>query len=620
MKRQVTRRDFLNGIAVGVGASMVPEGLARAMDPHLAFSEDYPPAKVGLRGSHEGSYEVAHSLRDGGALPPAEDTGELYDLAVVGGGISGLSAAYFYRQAAGSGSKILVLDNHDDFGGHAKRNEFTVGDKQLIGYGGTMLIEAPGGYPAVAKRLLRELGIDTDRFKQAYHHDLFDDLGLASATFFNRERFGRDHLAVGSLADAKVVAGAPLSDGAKAQLVRLFANERHYLDEELGRDAQLAYLTEVSYETYLRERAQIGAEALAAIKDISRGVWAIGIDAFPARAAMVSGYPGFGELDLGLYSDSAEAEEDPHPYIYHFPDGNATIARMLVREMIPKVAPGRTMDDIVLAKFNYGALDRAANKVRIRLNSTVVRVRHIDDDLDNAVRVTYVVGGKARTVTARQVVLACYHGIVPRLCPQMPNPQRELLGQAVRAPLVYTNVVVRNWQSIANLGFHRALCSGSFFHNVMLDWPVSIGGYDYPVSPEEPMVLHLNHVPGEAGLSAREQFRAGQRSLLSTPFGTFEDHVRDQLTRMLAPGGFQADRDIAAITVNRWPHGYAYAHDPKTDRIAFEPDLWSPEERYWERNRDAFGNIAIAASDAASNAMSEAAIEQAYRAVSDLTS
>lgn len=558
-------------------------------------------------------------LRDGGAIPEGEDTGETYDLVVVGGGISGLSAAYFYRQAAGRDARILVLDNHDDFGGHAKRNEFTVGDKQLIGYGGTMLIEAPGGYPAVAARLLRELGIDTDRFREAYHHDLFDDLGLSSAIFLNRETFGRDHLVVGSAGDAKVLEQAPLTGPTKAELVRLFADERHYLHDMDSR-AQLAYLTDVSYEQYLRDRAGIGDQALAVIKDISRGVWAIGIDAFPAREALVSGYPGFGDLGESLFPAEEGGAEDPHPYIYHFPDGNATIARMLVRDMIPAAAPGSTMDDIVLARFDYGALDRPANQVRVRLNSTVVRTRHLDDELSNPVRVTYVEGGKARSVTAGKVVLACYHGIIPHLCPEMPDPQRSELGQAVRAPLVYTNVVLRNWQSFANLGFHRALCSGSFFHNVMLDWPVSIGGYDYPVNPQDPMVLHLNHVPGQPGPSAREQFRAGQRSLLTTSFDTFEGHVRDQLTRMLGPGGFEADRDIAGITVNRWPHGYAYAHDPKTDRIAFEPDLWPPEERYWERNRKAFGNIAIAASDAASNAMSEAAIEQAHRAVSELGS
>ena len=165
----ITRRDFLNGVAVTAGAAILPPHLVAAiqhdLDPEKS-SGYYPPALTGLRGSHAGSFEVAHSLRDGEswekAGKPAE-TGETFDLIVVGGGISGLSAAHFFRKS-NPNARILILDNHDDFGGHAKRNEFAVGGRKMLGFGGTFSIESPAPYSAVAKALVEELGIDVASF------------------------------------------------------------------------------------------------------------------------------------------------------------------------------------------------------------------------------------------------------------------------------------------------------------------------------------------------------------------------------------------------------------------------------------------------------------------------
>ena len=168
------------------------------------------------------------------------------------------------------------------------------------------------------------------------------------------------------------------------------------------------------------------------------------------------------------------------------------------------------------------------------------------------------------------------------------------------------------------LGVRRVICPGGYHHEVSLDFPVSISDYQFSKSPEEPIVLHLTRTPGQPGLSASEQFRAGMRDLLATPFETYERSVRDQLSRILGPGGFDAARDIAGITVNRWPHGYAFGHDPESDQIAFYPSMWPKEKRHWEIGSRPFGNIGIASIDSASNAMTEAAIEEAHRAVSDL--
>jgi spermidine dehydrogenase len=208
--------------------------------------------------------------------------------------------------------------------------------------------------------------------------------------------------------------------------------------------------------------------------------------------------------------------------------------------------------------------------------------------------------------------------MLPHICPDLPEDQIAAQSSSVRAPLVYTNVLIRNWRSFVNLGLSRAYCPGSFFQAVMVTFPVSIGEYRFSESPDEPVVLHLQHIPLAPGLPAPEQFRAGRRALLETSFETFERNVRDQLGRMLGPGGFNPARDIAGITVNRWPHGYAYSVDAESGDVAWWPERWRHERRPWVDARQRVGNIAFASTDASSNAMTESAIEEAHRAVHSL--
>src|ERR1700687_2853536 len=203
MDRTITRRDFLNGCAVALGASLTASspGWLEVVGTLDASPESdpgyYPPAKTGLRGSHDGSWEVAHALRDGQQWPDAISDNEAYDLIVAGGGISGLASAYFFRKFNGSQSKILILDNHDDFGGHAKRNEFRAGDRLLLGYGGTQSLEAPHHYSKEAFGLLQELGVDVDRFLKYFDQELYKSMNLKRATFFDKETFGSDVLLPG---------------------------------------------------------------------------------------------------------------------------------------------------------------------------------------------------------------------------------------------------------------------------------------------------------------------------------------------------------------------------------------------------------------------------------------
>ena len=608
----ITRRDFLNGAALTVAAGLTPVAQIAAQPSR------YPPALTGLRGQHEGSFEIAHALaREGRKFPvdglPVEET---YDLVVVGGGISGLAAAWFYRRARPS-ARILILDNHDDFGGHAKRNAFTLGDRRIIGYGGSQSLQSPNAlFSPVAKGLIRDLGVDITRFETAFERNLYPSLGLSRGTFFNREAFGRDVLVTGDpgrsegsarpngKSVAEFVSGFPISEESKAQIVGLYAGRNDPLAGKSAREKR-NILKRTSYRDYLMDICGCSEEVANCFQGRPLGFFGLGSDAVPAAEARDLGYPGFAGLKLQTSTNSAWNE----PYIYHFPDGNASIVRLLVRSLVPGAAPGQTMDDVVPAAFDYAALDRGDQPVRIRLDSTCVNVARSADKA----QVAYLRDGALHRIEARHAVLACFHMMIPHIAPDLPAPQREALAKNVKTPICYTNVLVRNWRAFANLKVNSISAPMGFHHLVSLDFPVSLGGYRHSRDPSEPMLLHLAHVPGapNQGLDARAQFRIGQGKLYAMTFADFEERIRDDLDRMLGPGGFSSARDIAAITVNRWPHGYSYVANS-----LFDPEDY--DDTVLKVARQPFGPVAIANTDAGGDAWVHYAIDQADRAVKEL--
>jgi spermidine dehydrogenase len=560
-----------------------------------------------MRGSHDGSWEVMHARVEGEQWPTGPPE-ERYDLVIVGGGISGLSAARFFTRERPR-AKVLVLDNHDDFGGHAKRNEFSADGRTLIGYGGTESIDTPASYSSVAKDLLVDIGIDVERFYEYFDQKLYDGLGLSYAILFDREHFGQRKLVTGygTRPWPEFAADAPLSEKARADLVRAFTEERDYLPGMSVEDKR-RLLARTSYLDYLRDYVKVDDQILEIYRRWGMSFWCVGMDEVPALS--VPSYDDGGGMPGLKYTMPRVGHRGDEPYIFHFPDGNASVARLLVRALVPEAVPGSTMEDVVTAKLDYSKLDCDGAPTRIRLNSTAVNVAHTADR--KAVDVTYVHKGKAHTARAGRCILACYNGAIPYLCPELSEEQVRGLSYNVKIPLTYTKVQVRNWRAFAKLGIRFVYYTSDFFKQVELDYPVSLGKYEFGKSPDEPMVLHMCYVPFFADIKGPDQWRAGRRKLLETSFATFEEHVRDQLDAALASGGFDADRDIEALTVNRWPHGYSYSPG-----LLWEPEWPSEESKPWVVGRRPFGRIAIANSDAGASADTNSAITHGHRAVQE---
>jgi spermidine dehydrogenase len=608
---KIARRDFINGTLMVAGTSMLPfkstsQAVMAALEPLY-----YPPALTGLRGSHPGSNEQAHARAwvkqtDWGST---SDLGEEYDLVVVGGGISGLAAAYFYQQEHGRDKKILILDNHDDFGGHAKRNEHTIDGDTRLGVGGSESFENPSGFSETVLNLLKDLGVDMDRFKMAYDTDFFKRHGLGAVTYFNKRIFGEDKVVKHPFCDypgfvegllrptlsyEKAVQQSPLNEKGKQQLLRVLKGDPHTL--KVPKKEWRQYIRTHSYFDYLKNTLGVDDPGVLRMARHSAVDYGGTPDVMTMEEALGSGALGMDSfswsdvLDEGVYQEYVEKDGGTYavkePFIHHFPDGNATIARMLVKKMILK----------------YTELDKPRNSVRVRLNSTVVNVQHGGDPYSSSdVFVNYIYDNKSYQVKSKNVVMACYNMMIPHIVPDLPKKQDAALRRLSKVPLQWTTVGLKNWRAIKEMGIGMAMSPGNMHQAVNMDFPVSMGGYEYTKTPDDPCILHMRCcLLGETvGAPRVEQFREARYRMLELQFRDYEVEVREHLGGMLPKNMFDFDRDVESISVNRWAHGYSYGNPGAI-------------------GRQPFGRITIANSDAVNSSLMDRAIEQAWRAVKEL--
>jgi spermidine dehydrogenase len=634
LDRPISRRDFLNGVALGVGAAAT--GVARA-------GEEAAPAGAAASGGASGTGTPAdfagqtlaaaamlHARRDGAPRPeppPFVEGGETADLVVVGAGISGLAAAHLYRQHAGPGARVLLLDALAEPGGHAQRVEFVAHDgRRLIGYGGSEALDTPGLWSPAAHAMMRELGIDLKRFETWYDRDWAKRHGLVQeATWFGAGEWGEARLvrrAPGARA-ADWVGDLPLAERARADLAALIDAPRDPFPR-LTRSRKRARLADLTYEQFLLDALGVHPQLAQYFNPRTKGYLGVGADAVSALDAWALGLPGFDAMHLG---DAPDARMSPSgrqlkagrdDYIYHFPDGNAGVVRALLRHLIPASFPGaRDIETLVLARRDDAALDVPGAPVRLRLRSGVVDVRHAGGDprRAQAVDVAYADSqGALHSVRARHVVLACFHRVIPFICPEVPGAQAGALDDQVKVPLIYGTALLRGWQAFARAGIAGFQLAGGSWDEMRLDMPVSIGEYRFPQSPDEPILLHLSTVVlgGARGLPEREQCAAGRRRLQAMRFEDLERDIRATLNAALGEFGFDAANDIEALALHRWPHGYAYEYMRPWD--AYWPDGPLPVQSA----RRGWGRIAIANADAGAYAYAHGAIDQATRAVGEL--
>ena len=624
--RRIPRRDFLNGMAYTAlslaAQAAMPWARAGGGPPAQGPAQGgtgYPPAEGGLHGQTDQANAVMHAVRDRLIKPTTgPTTGERYDLVVVGAGISGLAAAHEYRRLH-PGARILLLDPLADVGGHAARNEFRVGGKLLIGYGGSQSLQTPSYFSPAVKTLLSAVGIEPKKFEGYYDGHWYDKRGLGPGVYFPKEVYGSAATLRHTDRAADWVGRSPLNARARRELTELIDAPRDYLPG-LTAAGKRAALAKLSYRDFLAHTVKVDPQLLTYFQDSTREYYGGGTDVVSALDAWANGNPGFGGMGLGDAVDPAMSpssrllKTDPDDYIYHFPDGNASVARSLVRALIPGALPGHSMEDVVRARLNYGRLDVPGQPVRIRLSSTAVHVRHLGEPgAAREVEVVYAGAGGMHSVLAGGVVLACWHRVIPYLTAELGTGQVQSLRDQVKIPLVYTNVVLRNWAAFERLKLSAITSPGHFWIGADIDFPVSMGGYQFAQKVSDPVILHLRRIPGgRLGDSAREQFNTGRAELLGLSLSDYERQARNLLGGALGGGGFDPARDIAAITVNRWAHGYAY-------------EYMRPGDKFWPGGplpvtaaRRGWGRIAIANSDSGAYAYAHSAIDQGVRAAREL--
>jgi spermidine dehydrogenase len=630
---QITRRDLLNGMAISAVGAMLP---AYAGEPKVRLDSSmrlggpstyYPPTLTGMRGSHAGSFEVAHALAWQGQKPDAyESLDEHYDLVVVGAGMSGLAAAWYYLKKAGPEARVLVLDNHDDFGGHAKRNEFHHKDRMILSLGGAQNLDNPSNYGDIAGSLLIDLGIDEAAIAKMAANTPDDyvlggklggDVGLTVPD-------GDEHLTIGGhwlkffhgRGDYQAgVRDLPIPEEQKDKLVAFFGGEKDFLDD-LSLTKKWDYVNNTSYNQFLVDRVGLSVDTIPILNAhllILNGPSGWNHTVLEGILAGSPGLRAMGWLADFVDSIGAMLLDELAGDIRMFPDGNASVARLLVQKMIPDVAPNmKGFEDVAIARFNYGALDQADQSTRIRLNSTVVGVREVDD----YVQIDYVQQGKPLRITANHCVLACYNNLIPALCPEMSDAQKSGLGYGVRIPFVYANILLENGRAFSELGVQITQCPYDPFQWVSAAPTVTSGGYEPPRGPDDPMVVFMMASPtpadGTEG-TTRDLLRLGRHKIYASTFDDYEQQIREQLQKMLGKHGFNHEADIKAITVNRIPHGYAYWYQGLDD-----PE-WEEGQAPHEIGRQQFGRISIANTDSEVTPLMNAAFDAAHRAVEEQT-
>ena len=589
--KDITRRDFFKGTLIGSGAVLltmpapisaevgandkITQPEADSVHPWDGYAGvgDYARAN----GNTQSTTGAAHLIRDnkiGGLLGGAYDTGESYDLVIIGGGFAGLSAARTFQKEARPGQSCLILENHALPGGEAKRNEFIVDGYKITGPQGSNLTVVPSVKGDWYDDLFNDLEIPRlPEFQtlQGYNGDLrlsptnyLPMLGIAEQAasagyFFDKETFGLEESYWDVDSSQNAYANTAFSAAEKADLNRL----REGTGVNNAGDDWPQWLDSITYQEYLEDILHIQPRVIKLLSITLTTTAGMGCDAISARYAMMSALPGFdkGFGDKSLYRVSPDDKEIAG--IFSFPGGNDAIYRLMLKKvLLNAISGGKTFEEIHDSAYQFEHFDNPHNPVRIRLNSTAVRVEHdTDPDRAKSVTVYYQKDGKIYRVKAKGVVSAIGGWVNKHIIQGLPDEYEEAFGQLVHGSNMIVNVALRNWKPMAKLGVSAChfFTSDGLGGYCNIRRPMVFGDNQPPLDPEKPVVLTFYVGFSKPGLPAKEQAAAIRWELMSKSYAEIEASVRQQLTTMFGSLGFNDEKDIAGIVVNRWGHSYLAA-------------------------------------------------------------
>lgn len=618
----ITRRDFLGSTLLASGAALLsgatPQQLLAQTDQFTGYGG------VGEYSSSNGNtlpvLRDGHAIRDRRFDPVPEnvaDTGETYDLVVVGGGISGLAAALFFQRQAGPESKSLVLENHPIFGGEAKQNEFLVDGQRLIAHQGSAIYQLQYPFSFLA-HFYDSIGLKAPRLtyqkwngpqpELALSRTPYEAVGLERGQygFWFGRKFGQK---TGMwLIDpiGRSLAGAPVSAEVRTQWSRWLkdqpVHQKNFEHPKIEGDAISRYLDSITLEQHYMERFGLSRDFVRTILSPVEG-----------------GGAGLGPDALSAYSDYAF--EMLHPLADEssgtdqmFPGGNATIARLMAKTLIPGAIEGQPdVQSVCRNQFDLSKLDAAENHSRIRLGSTAIHVQHdAEADKSNSVSIVYLKEGKLYRLKARSVVMAGGSWTTKHIVKDLPTGHREAYAQFYRSPCMMANVALRNWRFLYKMGISGCRWFEGVGNYMEVRKLALTGIEPETIGPDSPIVVSLKVLYPYPGNSTESQGNMGRAELMRTSFAEYETRIRDQFTDMFAPYGFDAQRDIAGIILNRWGHAYL---SPQPGFFFGKAGKPAPRETL---RRAPFGRVAFANTDLAGAMDHRFSILEGKRAVEQI--
>jgi spermidine dehydrogenase len=631
MDASITRRDFLGSTLLASGASLL-----NGLNPTELLAMDNGSATAGEKDdwtsyggvgdysrSNGNTFEVmqaGHKMRDGAYDPlPADtvDTGETYDCVVVGGGISGLAAALFFGRQAGPDKTCLILENHPIFGGEAKQNEFEVDGKKLIAHQGSAIYLVPYPHSFIA-RFYDSIGLHTPKLtyqkwsgtgpEMAISHTPYDSAGLSRGQYglWFGAKFGQKPGIWLIDPVGKKMEGAPVSATARRELLRWFsgtaAEQSKFDPPQYEGDEISRKLDAISLEQHMMERYGLSRETIRGfLSPVEGGGSGLGPDALSAFCEYAA--------DLLHPWDDGSGEA-----VQMFPGGNTTIARLMAKALLPGSIDGpATVEGVSRGAVNFAALDAPGSKARLRLSATALSVRHDGDPMKaSSLSVAYAKDGKVFRVKARSAVMAGGSWTAKHILQDLGEAQRNAYAQFFRSPCMMANVAVRNWRFLQKMGITGCRWFDGVGNYFDVRRVAVGGGVEPTISPDEPIVLTLKVLYTYPGYSTEEQGHRGRGEMLTTPFRDYERRIRQQFTEMFGSAGFDSERDIAGIVLNRWGHAYL---NPQPG-FFFGKDA-RPAPRDVLRSAP-FGRIAFANTDLAGAMDHRYSILEAHRAVGQL--